>query len=160
MALNENIARHYAAEILCFLEKSHQEYGIIHARLNPKNILIAKSKHLKINDFVHSKFIEHSKIENNQNKNVYDSKELEKSQLPGKEGGLAFLCPEYIEDRLESYGTDLWAFGCIIFYMLTGREPFNGANDEEIASEIVSGNLDWGQDHISDEAKDLIIKLT
>ena len=44
-----------------------------------KNILIAKSKHLKINDFVHSKFIEHSKIVNNQNKNVYDSKEIEKS---------------------------------------------------------------------------------
>jgi hypothetical protein len=49
--------------------------------LNPKNILIAKSKHLKINDFVHSKFIEHPnpEIKGNENKNVYDSKDVEKS---------------------------------------------------------------------------------
>jgi 3-phosphoinositide dependent protein kinase-1 len=59
---------------------------------------------------------------------------------------LAFLAPEYIEDREESYGTDLWAFGCIIFYMLTGREPFDGTDNDDLTSEIVSGNLDWGLD--------------
>jgi len=38
--------------------------------------LIAKSKHLKINDFAHSKFIEHPnpEIKENENKNVYDAK--------------------------------------------------------------------------------------
>ena len=44
--------------------------------------------------------------------------------------------------------------------MLTGREPFNGADDEDLISEIVSGNLDWGNSVISEDAKDLIIKLT
>ena len=59
---------------------------------------------------------------------------------------------------MESYGSDLWAFGCIIYYMLTGREPFEGQNDQELQSEITSGNLEL--ENISEEAKDLIIKLT
>ena len=59
---------------------------------------------------------------------------------------------------MESYGSDLWAFGCIIYYMLTGREPFEGQNDQELQSEITSGNLELA--NISEEAKDLIIKLT
>lgn len=80
--------------------------------------------------------------------------------MPTKDGGLAFLCPEYIEDYHESYGMDLWAFGCIIFYMLTGREPFEGADEEDLISEIVSGNLKWGDEKISKDAEDLIIKLT
>ena len=73
LTLDEIIAKHYAGELLCFLEKSHQELGIIHTRLNPKNILIAKSKHLKVNDFVNSKFIDHPNFKDNKLKNVYDS---------------------------------------------------------------------------------------
>lgn len=44
--------------------------------------------------------------------------------------------------------------------MLTGREPFKGADEEDLTSEIISGNLDWDNSLISDDAKDLIIKLT
>ena len=62
------------------------------------------------------------------------------------DGGLAFLSPEFIEERLESYGMDLWAFGCIIFYMITGREPISGENEEELISEIISGNINWGDE--------------
>ena len=57
---------------------------------------------------------------------------------------------------------DLWALGCLIFEMVTGRKAFKGKNKDDLIQAIVSGNIDWADDRekLSPQAIDLIIKLT
>ena len=50
------VARHIAGQIIGFIEKAHKVEGIVHTRLNPKNILFNENLTLKINDFFYSKF--------------------------------------------------------------------------------------------------------
>ena len=41
-------------------------------------------------------------------------------------GTINYMAPETIDDSVSVMETDLWALGCIIFKMLTGRVPFPG----------------------------------
>ena len=41
-------------------------------------------------------------------------------------GTVNYLCPEMIQECTSSCETDLWALGCIIFKMVTGKVPFPG----------------------------------
>jgi serine/threonine protein kinase len=55
---------------------------------------------------------------------------------------------------------DLWALGCTIYEILTGRVPFYGSNEIEVYGKILTGDLDWTDtENISNEAKDFIKKL-
>ena len=44
-------------------------------------------------------------------------------------GTAFYVSPEMLKDNVALPGSDLWALGCIIFKMLTGDVPFNGATD-------------------------------
>ena len=43
---------------------------------------------------------------------------------PEELNGLNYIAPEFIEDGLSLPAMDLYAFGCVIFEMITGRKPF------------------------------------
>ena len=97
---------------------------------------------------------------NNANLNVFDSQE--NFELPDIHEGLEYISPECVEDKIQSKAMDLWALGCLIFEMVTGRKAFKGKTKEDLIQAIVSGNIDWGDDRekLSPQAIDLIIKLT
>ena len=119
--LHWTVARHIAGQIVSFLERAHVVEGVIHSRINPKNVLFGKSLLVKITDFGSAKFL-------NQKDNVYDwIKNLDidnEEHLPELKDGLNYLAPEFIEEGLVGKANDFWSLGCIIFYMLTGKDPF------------------------------------
>ena len=75
--------------------------------------------------------------------------------------GLQFISPEFIEEGIEGPEMDLWALGCIIYNMVTGRKPFNAESNELIVQNILSKDLLWDMDDqtLSVECVDIIEKL-
>lgn len=71
------------------------------------------------------------------------------------------MAPELIEKSYDEKA-DMWSCGVILYTMLCGYPPFNGANDSEIVEKIKIGHFefieaDWKG--VSSQAKDLIQKL-
>ena len=75
-------------------------------------------------------------------------------------GTLVYCSPEVLANDYNS-GCDVWACGVLMYCLLSGRFPFDGDNEEEITSKILSGKFEFDVElfnHISEEAKDLITK--
>jgi len=114
-------------------------HGIIHRDLKPQNILIVNrnGEYIpKITDFGISKQLDINKS------SVFNN------SLAGA-GTLSFASPEQLGDRTIRKNTDLWSFGVIAFWMLTGKLPFNTGSHAstsetgraELLRQITSGVL-------------------
>lgn len=72
-------------------------------------------------------------------------------------GTVNYLAPEMIKDSLATVATDLWALGCIIFKMHTGKVPFPGMSETAVFPSILNRQIDWPKDFVFDkDMKDLI----
>lgn len=72
-----------------------------------------------------------------------------------------FMAPEVLEQNY-SNACDMWSCGVILYVMLCGYPPFDGDTEEEIFLAIQNGTFDFNDevwDHVSDEAKHLILNL-
>jgi eukaryotic-like serine/threonine-protein kinase len=98
--------------------------GVIHRDVKPGNLLLTKAGKIKLSDFGLAQMAAESKL-----------------TAAGKTvGSLHYMAPEQIQGKPPiSNKTDLYALGCVLFEMLTGRPPFTG----EVMGELL-------QRHISD----------
>ncbi|CAG9335081.1 unnamed protein product [Blepharisma stoltei] len=120
--------------------------NIIHRDIKPENILLDERNEdytIKVADFGSS--------------TIFDNK----TKISGCYGSVYYIAPEVL---LNSYNEkcDEWSCGVILYILLSGRPPFNGKTDSEILRNIRTGNLnsEWrGFEYVSEEAKDLIVKL-
>jgi 3-phosphoinositide dependent protein kinase-1 len=123
---DEECTRFYGAEILDAVAYMHSR-GVIHRDLKPENVLLDSNMHIKITDFGTGKILEdRSKVQNGAD------------ILPGARsddrcasfvGTAEYVSPELLTNKEGGKPTDLWAFGCIIYQLLTGRPPFKGATE-------------------------------
>lgn len=75
-------------------------------------------------------------------------------------GTVNFLAPEMIRDSESTLATDLWALGCIIFKMYTGKVPFPGMSEQACFPIILKRQIDWPKNMEMDpEFVDLIDSL-
>lgn len=58
-------------------------------------------------------------------------------------GTVNYLAPEMIKECESSLATDLWALGCIIFKMYTGKVPFPGMSEVACFPNILGRKIDW-----------------
>lgn len=99
-------------QILQGLEYLHSK-NIIHQDLKPHNILFDKNQYtLKIADFGVS--------------NIFDQT---KATAKAQNGTLRYMSPEQLESKLTPK-IDMWAFGCILLEMITGKPPYFGTTNE------------------------------
>jgi serine/threonine protein kinase len=114
-----------AAQIADAVNAAH-ERGIIHRDLKPANIKITPSGRVKVLDFGLAKLISDA--------NEAGAADLSNSPTitsagtrPGVLLGTpAYMSPEQTRGRFVDTRTDVWAFGCVLFEMLTGDEAFAG----------------------------------
>ncbi|POM81442.1 AGC protein Kinase [Phytophthora palmivora] len=137
----EEVAAFYAAELLLAVQQLHQ-HGILHRDLKPENLLLTEDGHLKLVDFGISKF------------GVTEATRGAKTIC----GSYEYLAPEIL--RGEEYGTaaDWWAFGAVLYELLTGLPPWYSQNREEMHKRVLHNPLSF-PDFFSKEAKDLLRKL-
>ena len=74
-------------------------------------------------------------------------------------GTLNYLSPEMAQNAISTLESDLWALGCIIFKMVTGRPAFPGMDLFQLKPAILSRRIDWSQEKMDPMCKDLIDKL-
>jgi serine/threonine protein kinase len=121
-----------AAQITEALSAAYEQ-GVIHRDLKPGNIKITPEGKVKVLDFGLAKaFIsENKKIENTVTQ-------------PGRVIGTpAYMSPEQARGQTIDHRSDIWAFGCILYEMLTGSLPFPGQTVSDTLACILDREPDW-----------------
>ena len=117
--------------------------GIIHGDIKLENILYSREKEIvKLADFGLA----------------VDAKNL--LVLASSLGTPEYMAPEQILNGRKGFESDIWAVGVCMYEMLLGIPPYYDENPEKIFSKIINSNrIDFDSAVISNDAKELIIKL-
>jgi hypothetical protein len=126
-----------AAQIAEALEASH-ERGIIHRDLKPANIKITSDGRVKVLDF--GLALAMRRADNPAWKSGSETISFEEEGL--LIGTPQYMSPEQACGRQVDKRTDIWAFGCVVYEMLTGRPAFSGGVAEVLANTITV-EPDW-----------------
>jgi serine/threonine protein kinase/TolB-like protein len=127
-----------ARQIADGLEAAHAR-GIIHRDLKPANIKVTPDGKVKLLDFGLAKALVANRCDG-----ALVSTLSEDLTGPGAVLGTpAYMSPEQARGLSVDATTDVWAFGCILFEMLTGRRPFAGATSADLVVAILEREPSW-----------------
>jgi serine/threonine protein kinase len=130
-----------ARQIAEAVEAAHDQ-GIVHRDLKPANIKITPEGRVKVLDFGLAKIFESPKT----SQNLSRSPTLSGLNTAGGMllGTAAYMSPEQVRGKDVDRRADVWAFGCILYEMLTGRKAFaQGETVADTLAGILARNPDW-----------------
>jgi serine/threonine protein kinase/Tol biopolymer transport system component len=136
-----------AKQIAEGLEHAHAK-GIIHRDLKPANIKIGPAggdPHVKILDFGLAKAMSTeasaSAISAVSSPTITSPANLTRAGIVL--GTAAYMSPEQARGRFVDQRADIWAFGCVLFELLSGRRPFEGDEVADVLARVIQSEPEW-----------------
>ena len=129
-----------ARQIADALEYAH-ERGIIHRDLKPANVKVTSEDAVKVLDFGLAKALEGdpSSIDISTSPTI--------TQMATQQGVLlgtaAYMSPEQAKAKPVDRRADIWAFGCVLYEMLTRRKVFTGETVTDTLASVIKEEPDW-----------------
>jgi serine/threonine protein kinase len=133
-----------ARQIAEALETAHEQ-GIIHRDLKPTNVKVRKDGAVKVLDFGLAKLAE-SPISGVQDANRTASPTITTPAMTGVGvilGTAAYMSPEQAKGRPADKRSDVWAFGCVVYEMLTGKRAFAGEDVSDTLASVLKDEPHW-----------------
>jgi hypothetical protein len=122
-----------ARQIAEALECAHEK-GIVHRDLKPANIKVTPEGQVKVLDFGLAKLAERG--------TAGDSKDSTRTGVIM--GTTAYMSPEQARGEPVDKRADVWAFGAVVFEMLSGKRTFRGQTVGEALAAVLTQDPDWG----------------
>jgi Tol biopolymer transport system component len=129
-----------ARQIAEGLEYAH-ERGIVHRDLKPANVKITPDQTVKLLDFGLAKALEGEMGAGDISTSPTISRMA--TQAGVILGTAAYMSPEQAKGLPVDRRTDVWAFGCVLYEMLTGKKPFDGETVTDVLASVVKEEPDW-----------------
>jgi Tol biopolymer transport system component len=128
-----------ARQIADALEAAHEK-GVIHRDLKPANVKFARDGTVKVLDFGVAKAL----ADDDAGRDAHDSPVTRSATRHGIVVGTpSYMSPEQARGEAVDKRSDIWAFGCVLFEMLTGRPTFEGTTTSETLAAVLEREPDW-----------------
>lgn len=129
-----------ARQIAEAVESAHDK-GIIHRDLKPANVKITPEGTVKVLDFGLAKAADNTAISG-------DPSTSPTLTAPTTQAGMimgtaAYMAPEQARGQAVDRRADIWAFGVVLFEMLTGRRAFAGDTASDVLASVLKFDPDW-----------------
>ena len=129
-----------ARQIAEALEAAHEQ-GIIHRDLKPANVKVRSDGTVKVLDFGLAKALQPELSDTEAANSPTMTAAATRAGIIM--GTAAYMAPEQAKGRQVDKRADIWAFGVVLFEMLTGRQAFGGTDISETLAFVLTREIEW-----------------
>ena len=128
-----------AKQIAEALEAAH-EAGVIHRDLKPANIKVRDDGTVKVLDFGLAKALDTTPEGDPSQSPTLTAAATQMGVIMGT---AAYMSPEQAKGKVIDRRADIWAFGAVLYEMLTGNRAFAGGDVSETMAQVIMKDVDW-----------------
>ncbi len=126
-----------AHQIALALEAAHEK-GVLHRDLKPANIRLARDGPVKLLDFGLARAVRGAALDSR-----LDTETSPRSEPGAVLGTAPYMSPEQARGQELDRRGDVWAFGCVLFEMLSGKRAFEGETYSDTVAAVLDREPDW-----------------
>jgi Tol biopolymer transport system component/tRNA A-37 threonylcarbamoyl transferase component Bud32 len=143
-AIEIDDALRIARQLADALDYAH-EHGVMHRDLKPANIKVTPDGAVKVLDFGLAKALTADGADSVSEAMHSPTMTARATQMGVILGTAAYMAPEQAKGKAADRRADVWAFGVVLFEMITGQQLFTGETGSEVMASVMKEEPDWSR---------------